>query len=241
MPNTIKSWAIMIGDVIGITGQQVTLQTINLGGDGTRYEDNHPVLVASADILKKIKVGKKLGFSGIVRRVGNRTKLVLDPNHYSVVQSKLDGRYMNQAGIEGPVVFKNYFGDDPNKRSMMTIGIASQGSTGTALYGTIWRDMATHWNSLLHGHDAIVRLVGYMRARLMTGANAGDTMYELIANREKSEIITKTPIATGFEGYDEKNAEALMALEFEVDPDATGQALDNLIDHTNPEKDDIPF
>jgi hypothetical protein len=239
----IKSWVVMIGDVVGITGPQVMLQTKNVANNGETYTDTHPVLVSDEKILEKVKIGKKLGFTGIVRRIGNRTKLVLDPQHWSVNQSKLKG-YRNQAGIEGPVVFKSYFGDDASKRPMMTIGIGELGTTGTAIYGSIWRDMATHWNSLLHGKDAIVRLVGYMRSRVMTGANAGQIMYELVANREKSAIVDARPIATGFESYDDSAAQALMALEFEVpeDKEATGNPEDNLGDHLpGAENDDIPF
>lgn len=243
MPNTIKSWVAMIGDVLSVDGQQVTLQTVNVGSDGTKYTDNHPVLVADEKVLKQIKIDKKLGFTGIIRRIGNRTKLVLDPSHFSTNQSKLKDRYMNQAGIEGPVVFKNYFGEDPNKRSMMTIGIGEPNSTGTALYGTIWRDMATHWNSILHGKEAVVRLVGYMRSRLMTGANSGDTMYELVANREKSQIVKATPIRTGFENYNESAAQALYALEFDVPAEAKALPDANLADHMQSDSgdDNIPF
>ena len=241
MPNTIKSWVVMIGDVLEINGQQITLQTVNYGGDGSRYTDTHPVLVADEKILKQVKVGKKLGFTGIIRRIGNRTKLILNPKHFSVNQSKLKDQYRNEAGVEGPVVFKNYFGDDPAKKSMMTIGIAEPGTTGTALYGTIWRDIADHWNSILHGKAAVVRLVGYMRSRLMTGANSGDTMYELIGNRETSKIVNAVPIRTGFENYDDSAADALYALEFDVPAEAKAMPDSNLAEHMNPEPDDIPF
>ena len=241
MPNTIKSWVTMIGDVLSVDGQQVTLQTVNYGSDGSKYTDSHPVLIADEKVLKQIKVGKKLGFHGIIRRIGNRTKLVLNPKHFSVNQSKLKDRYNNEAGIEGPVVFKNYFGSDPNKKSMMTIGIADPGTTGTALYGTIWRDIADHWNSILHGKQAVVRLVGYMRSRLMTGANSGDTMYELIGNRETSKIVNAVPIRTGFENYDDSAAQALYALEFDVPAEASSMPDANLEDHTKSDPDDIPF
>jgi hypothetical protein len=243
MPNTIKTWVKMIGDVIEINGQQVTLETVNYAGNGTKYIDNHPVMVPEA-VLPKIKVGKKLGFTGIIRRIGNRTKLVLNPEHFSVNQSKLKDLYVNQAGMSGHVVFKSFFGNDPNKKSMLTIGIGELGTTGTAIYGSLWRDLASHWNTLLQGHEAIVQIVGYMRSRLMTGARAGDTMYEVIANREKSSILSRTPITTGFEDFDDGTADALMALEFEVPAEATGSAENGTADHLPggaPEDDDIPF
>jgi hypothetical protein len=100
--------------------------------------------------------------------------------------------------------------------------------------------MASHWNTLLTGYEAVVQLVGYMRSREMTGARAGDTMYELIANRELSSIVDRRQVSTGFEEYDESNAEALMALEFDIPEPAAAES--NLSDHvvTDP-ADDIPF
>lgn len=246
MPNTIRSWVQLIGDVISINGPEVTVRTMNRTTDNRVFEDDHPVLISDEGILKKVKVGKKLGFAGIIRRIGDRTKLILDPARYTTNQAKLKDRYLNTAGISGDVVFKQYFGSDPNKKEMLTIGIGEPNATGTALYGSIWRDMATHWFTLLTGFDAIVELVGYMRSREMTGARAGDTMYELIANREKSNILKRTLIKTGFEDYNATNAEALMALEFDIpDQPATNAAgaEDGLGDHTNPNSadDNIPF
>jgi hypothetical protein len=246
MPNTIRSWVQLIGDVKSINGPEVVVTTMNTTTDNRVFEDDHPVLIKDDEILKKVKIGKKLGFAGIIRRIGNRTKLILDPVRYTTNQSKLKGRYLNTAGISGHVVFKQFFGSDPNKRQMLTVGIGEPNATGTALYGSIWRDMAAHWNSLLTGFDAVVELVGYMRSREMTGARAGDTMYELIANREKSNIVSRNLIKTGFEDYNADNAEALMALEFDV-PDQPASNPANaeagLSDHTDPNSanDDIPF
>ena len=243
---TIRSWVQLIGDVLAINGQEVIVQTVNVASDGRRFLDDHPVLISDKDALKKVKVGKKLGFAGIIRRIGNRTKLILDPAHYSTNQSQLKDRYMNKAGIAGHVVFKQYFGTDPNKRAMLTVGIGEPNATGTALYGSIWRDMASHWNTLLTGCEAIVELVGYMRSREMTGARAGDVMYELIANRELSSITDRQPLQTGFENYNAAGAEALMALEFDI-PDTPAAnpagAEAGLSDHTDPNsaEDNIPF
>ena len=243
MPNTIRSWVNMIGDVLSINGPQITVRTINKTSDNREFIDDHPVLIADDKILKKIKIGNKLGFAGIVRRIGDQTKLVLDPKRVNLNQTTLKGRYMNLAGIAGNVVFKQFFGSDPSKKAMLTVGIGEPNSTGTALYGSIWRDMASHWNSLLTGCDAIVELVGYMRSREMTGARAGDTMYELIVNREKSQILERSPIKTGFEDFDKTGADALMALEFDIPelPNANPEA--GLTDHTQPEsaEDEIPF
>jgi hypothetical protein len=242
MPNTVKTFVQLIGDVIAINGPEVTVQTKNVRNDQAYYDD-HPVLVADEKVLKKIKVGKKLGFAGIIRRIADRTKLILDPDHYSVNQTELKDRYLNKAGIEGFVTFKSYFGDDPNKRAMLTLGIGEPNTTGTAIYGSLWRDLATHWNTLLTGKNAVVRVVGYMRSRLMTGANAGQTMYEIIANRELSKIVNAVQITTGFDQFDDKKADALMALEFDVPQEATGNAEDGLDDHMNPNPadDNIPF
>ena len=242
MPNTVKTFVQLIGDVLSINGPEVTVQTKNYRNDQV-YTDDHPVLVGDEKVLKKIKVGKKLGFSGIIRRIADRTKLVLDPDHYSVNQTELKDRYLNKAGIEGFVTFKSYFGDDPNKRAMLTLGIGEPNTTGTALYGSLWRDLATHWNTLLTGKNAVVRVVGYMRSRMMTGANAGQTMYEIIANRELSKIVDMVAITTGFDQFDDKKADALMALEFEIpsESEATGDAEDNLSDHMVPGDDNIPF
>jgi len=244
MQNTIQSWVKMIGDVLSIDGDQVVVQTVNAATDGRKFLDDHPVLVADKEALKKIKVGKKLGFTGIIRRIGDRTKLVLNPAHYSTNQSKLKDLYLNQAGIKGLVVFKQFFGTDPNKRAMLTVGIGEPNATGTALYGSIWRDMASHWNTLLTGYEAIVQIVGYMRSREMTGARAGDTMYELIANRELSSIVERRQISNGFEDYDESGAEALMALEFDIPAEASNPAAaeSGLSDHVaTGTKDNIPF
>ena len=243
MPNTIKSWVNIIGDVLSINGSEVTVQTVNTMADQREFIDQHPVMVAEEKILKKIKVGKKLGFAGIIRRIGNRTKLVLDPKRYTVDQKQLGDRYMNTAGIGGHVVFKQFFGTDPNKRAMLTIGIGEPNATGTALYGSLWRDMASHWNTLLTGCEAIVQIVGYMRSREMTGARLGDTMYELIANRERSSIIDRKPLTTGFENYDTTGADALMALEFDVPDQPASNPEDGLSDHVDPNsaEDDIPF
>jgi hypothetical protein len=241
----IKSWIKMIGDVLSVDGNQVVVQTVNVATDGRRFLDDHPVLVADEAALKKIKVGKKLGFTGIIRRIGDRTKLILDPKHYSTNQAQLKDRYLNSAGVKGLVVFKQFFGTDPNKRAMLTIGIGEPNATGTALYGSIWRDMASHWNTLLTGYEAVVQLVGYMRSREMTGARAGDTMYELIANRELSSIVERRQISSGFENFDESNAEALMALEFDIPAEASNPtgAESGLSDHTDPNSagDNIPF
>ena len=243
MPNTTKTFVQLIGDVIGINGQEITVQTKNFRS-GQTYTDDHPVLISDPKILAKVKVDKKLGFAGIIRRIGDRTKLILDPDHWSVNQTELKDRYLNKAGIEGFVTFKSYFGDDPNKRAMLTLGIGEPNTTGTALYGSLWRDLATHWNTLLTGKNAIVRVVGYMRSRLMTGANAGQTMYEIIANRELSKIVEAIQITTGFDKFDDKKANALMALQFEApkaDKEATGNAEDGLGTHMTPGDDDIPF
>lgn len=242
MSNTIKSWVNMIGDIISINGPEVIVQTVNVTSDKREFIDNHPVLIADEKVLKKIKVGKKLGFAGIIRRIGNRTKLVLDPSRVNTDQTVLKDRYMNDAGISGHVVFKQFFGTDPTKKTMLTLGIGEPNATGTALYGSLWRDIASHWNTLLTGCEAVVELVGYMRSREMTGARAGDVMYELIVNRERSSILHQTPIKTGFENFNQSDADALMALEFEL-PDlasavANSEDLDN---HTSPAEDDIPF
>lgn len=242
MPNTIRSWVKLIGDVLAVNGSEVIVQTVNVASDGRRFLDDHPVLIADENILKKVKVGKKLGFAGIIRRIGDRTKLILDPAHFSTNQSQLKDRYLNKAGIAGHVVFKQFFGTDPNKRAMLTVGIGEPNATGTALYGSIWRDMASHWNTLLTGCEAVVELVGYMRSREMTGARIGDTMYELIANRELSSILKAEPIKTGFEDFDEAGAEALMALEFDIPPTADSSGAQTDLDtHANPVTDDIPF
>ena len=244
MPNTIRSWVTMIGDVMSINGPEVVVRTINVTSDQREFIDDHPVLIADEAILKKIKIGKKLGFAGIIRRIGNRTKLILDPKRASTNQSQLKDRYMNKAGISGSVVFKQFFGSDPDKRSMLTIGIGEPNATGTALYGSLWRDMASHWNTLLTGCEAVVELVGYMRSREMTGARAGDSMYELICNREKSSILKRNAIKTGFESYDQIGSDALMALEFDLpDQKALSNTEDSLSDHTDPNstEDQIPF
>lgn len=242
MPNTIRSWVEMIGDVLSINGPEVIVRTVNVLSDGREFVDDHPVLVADENILKKIKVGKKLGFAGIIRRIGNRTKLILNPARFSTNQSKLKG-YLNNAGISGQVVFKQFFGSDPDKRSMLTLGIGEPNATGTALYCSIWRDMALHWNTLLTGCEAIVQTVGYMRSREMTGARTGDSMYELIVNREKSQILKRSPIKTGFESYNQIESDALMALEFDLPIQAASNPEDGLDDHVNPDSadDQIPF
>lgn len=246
MPNTIRSWVEIIGDVMSINGPEVTVRTVNELSDGREFTDDHPVLVSDEKILSKIKIGKKLGFAGIIRRIGNRTKLILNPSRYSVKQTDLKDRYVNTAGIAGHVVFKQFFGSDPDKRDMLTLGIGEPNATGTALYCSIWRDMALHWNTLLTGCEAIVQAVGYMRSREMTGARAGDSMYELICNREKSKILQKSPIKTGFEDFDTNASDALMALEFNVPnepPSNPSNPEDGLDDHTDPNssEDSIPF
>jgi hypothetical protein len=242
MPNTIRTWFEGIGDVLSINGPEVIVETKNVTSDNRVFLDQHPVLVADQEILKKIKVGKKLGFAGIIRRIGNRTKLILNPERYSTNQSKLKDLYLNTAGISGAVVFKQFFGSDPEKRDMLTLGVGEPNATGTALYCSIWRDMAAHWNTLLTGCEAIVQVVGYMRSREMTGARAGDMMYELICDRDKSQIVRRSVLKTGFETFDDVSAQALMALEFDLpeQPSNPTDSNDGLPNQTDPASD-IPF
>lgn len=219
MNTTIQSWVTMIGDVVDIVGRQITVLTKAADSKGKIHEDHHPVIL-SDEQLAKVKVGNKVGFKGILRRFGNRTKLQPFPDHFSTVQKDLKGRYHNEAGLSGPVVFKNFLGTQ-GKQPTLTIGIGNPDpeKRGTALYGSVWRDVARDWHILLSGHTAVVRLVGYMRSRMMTGASAGDTMYELIGMRDRCAIISRQPIKTGFEDYNSEAAEALMALEFDDIPE----------------------
>jgi hypothetical protein len=213
--STIRSWVEMIGDVVSIIGAQVMIKTVNVGSDSRKFIDEHPVLVSDPKVLAKIKVGKKLGFAGIIRRVNNRTKLMLNAKRFSVNQTELKDRYLNTAGLAGHVVFTNYFNSDAGKKPMMTLGIGEPDQRGTAIYCSLWQDIASNWNSMFQGKEAEVQVVGYMRSREMTGANAGDSMYELVGSRKKSTILNLTAVKSGFEGYSTAENEAMMAFEFD--------------------------
>jgi hypothetical protein len=235
----VRSWVTLIGDVTEIVGRQITVLTKAVDSKGVVHEDLHPVILDDEQ-LKKVAVDKKVGFKGIIRRFGNRTKLQPFPNHFSVKQADLKGKYFNEAGLSGPVVFKNFLGSK-GKQPTLTLGIGDPSvPRGTALYVSVWRDIARDWNILLSGYQAIVQVAGYMRSRMMTGASAGQTMYELIGVRDKCAILDRLPVKTGFENYNEEAAEALMALEFNDIPD-TGQEPTTAEYVPGPEGDDIPF
>ena len=241
MPNIYKSWVLLVGDVIEIIGRQITVLTKSPDSKGVIHEDLHPVVLTDEQ-LAKVKVGNKVGFKGIIRRFGNRTKLQPYPNHFSTKQADLKPLgYKNEAGLSGNVVFKKFLGT-PGKQPTLTIGIGNPDPSkrGTALYGSIWRDEARDWNVLLHGCQAVVALVGYMRSRLMTGASAGDTMYELIGVRDMCKILERKPIKTGFEDYNDEAAEALMALEFDDIPDHGLVPTESVSDDA-PADEAIPF
>jgi len=236
----VRSWVTLIGDVVEIVGRQITVLTKAVDSKGVVHEDLHPVIL-NDEQLKKVAVDKKIGFKGIIRRFGNRTKLMPFPDHFSVKQADLKGRYMNEAGLAGPVVFKNFLGTK-GKQPTLTLGIGDPDTPrGTALYGSVWRDIARDWNVLLSGYQAVVQLAGYMRSRIMTGANSGDTMYELIGVRDKCSILDRKPVKTGFENYNEAAAEALMALDYNDVPDTGIDAAAATDGAPEPEGSDIPF
>jgi hypothetical protein len=235
----VKSWVTIIGDVTEIVGRQITVLTEALDSKGVVHKDEHPVVLTDEQ-LAKVAVGKKIGFRGIIRRFGDRTKLQPFPDHFSTKQGDLKGRYVNEAGISGPVVFKNFLGSK-GKQPTLTLGIGDPSvPRGTAIYLSVWRDIARDWNILLSGYRAVVQVAGYMRSRMMTGASAGQVMYELIGVRDKCTILDRLPVKTGFESYNEQAAEALMALEFDDVPD-TGRQPEPAEYAPEPEGDDIPF
>jgi hypothetical protein len=242
MPKPIyKSRVLIVGDVTEIVGRQITVLTKSPDSKGTIHEDLHPVIL-NDDQLVKVKVGNKVGFKGIIRRFGNRTKLQPYPDHFSTKQADLKPiGYKNEAGLSGHVVFKNFLGTQ-GKQPTLTIGIGDPDPSkrGTALYGSIWRNEAKDWNVLLRGCQAVVQLVGYMRSRIMTGASAGDTMYELIGVRDMCKILSREPIKTGFEDYNDEAAEALMALEFDDIPD-DGRVSTVPVSDDAPADEAIPF
>jgi hypothetical protein len=76
----------------------------------------------------------------------------------------------------------------------------------------------------------------------MTGNRAGDMMYELICDRDKSQIVRRSVLKTGFETFDDVSAQALMALEFDLpeQPSSPTDSNDGLPNQTDPASD-IPF
>jgi hypothetical protein len=256
MNTKLRSACMMVGDVGEIVNdQQLTLVTKVMILDRDSNEkvqkvDNHPVLVPK-DVLPKIKEDKRLAFSGWIRRHNNVTKLQLNPKHYTqkpkdikALQSlpqyiqkfqEVEGvPYLNVANVSGLVIWQN-----PLQYSL-SIGIATPGTTGEAIFANIRSGFAKVLATVLETNTVEVLIDGFMRAREMTGERIGEIMYELVAsNRGASQILSKEPIKTLLT---DKSPDMSEMLAFEFDSLAIETPQRSSIDQTEPvEEDDLPF
>jgi hypothetical protein len=248
----VRSWVRILGEITEIStdAPQITVETKALDADGNVRKDKmgelcidkHPVLVQDPELFKKLVVGKRIGFHGWIRRIGQRTKLIMDPAKCVITQKSLkNAGYVNKAGLAGLVVYSRPATSDPSKQAQLTLGVGLADTVGTAIWASVWGNMAKVWDQLLFGNRAEAQIIGRMRSRV--NPNNGQTMYEVVG-LAGSKLITE-PITTGFdENFDEGAMDAAMAFEFSLPDDMTGAAAvpdPSAEDSPLPVDDDIPF